>query len=109
MTLLTRSESPDRQTLYWNYPHYHRGSGMKPACSIRDGRFKLIRWYEPEILNGTKRLELYDLYSDPGEQFNLADSFPERAGLLSEQLDQWIRVVGAQIPVINEKGAVGAN
>ncbi|MCK5371129.1 MAG: hypothetical protein KAQ62_21360 [Cyclobacteriaceae bacterium] len=39
-----------RETLFWNYPHYHKGSGMTPAATFRKGNYKLIEWYESSLL-----------------------------------------------------------
>ena len=75
---------------------------MRPGCAIREGRYKLIRWYEPEVLEGTMQAELYDLESDPGEQHDLADSLPQQASILMKKLDQWIVEVGAQLPGPNK-------
>ena len=47
-------------TQYWHYPHYHGGSGMKPASALRRGNYKLIEWHE-ELLIEEQAWELYDL------------------------------------------------
>jgi arylsulfatase A len=57
----------DRETLCWHYPHYHLGM---PGGAIRDGKYKLIEYFE------TGELELYNLEEDPGEQRNLASELP---------------------------------
>lgn len=90
-----------RNALHWNYPHYHKGSGMKPACAVRVGKYKLISWYEPVLLDGEDAYELYDLEKDPGEQNNLIDELPEKAEFLKNKLYIWKEKLDAQEPIIN--------
>lgn len=85
------------RTLHWHYPHYHRGSGMKPASAIREGRYKMIEWHE-EYLSGEHAWELYDLISDPGEQHDLSGEQPETLEGLKTALHEWRNEVGAQMP-----------
>lgn len=98
--LLRGTGEPDREELYWHYPHYH-GSGQRPSGAVRSGDYKLIEWYEDG------RLELYDLSKDPGETVNLAAAMPERAARLRERLARWREATGAQMPLPNPdyKGA----
>tara|TARA_R110000850_G_scaffold121939_2_gene239832 strand:+ start:301 stop:2115 length:1815 start_codon:yes stop_codon:yes gene_type:complete len=87
--LLTgESDTLDRDTLYWHYPHYHK---TKPYGAIRQGNFKLIEFFE------TGDLELYDLKNDPAETTNLAASQPEKAQKLLSNLNAWRKSVGAQM------------
>ncbi len=99
--LLTKGEEIDRQTLYWNYPHYHGGSGMKPASAIRSGDYKLIEWYEPKLLNNQKVYELYNLAEDVGEKNDLSTELPEKFEELKQMLTEWKINVNAQEPTVN--------
>jgi len=81
---------PDRQALYWHYPHYHRPS--QPCGAIRSGRWKLVEHFE------TGRVELFDLQSDVAEKHDLAAEMPDRARQLAGQLAAWRDRVGAQMP-----------
>jgi arylsulfatase A len=83
---------------YWHYPHYHLGSGMKPASAIRKGKYKLIEWHE-KFLMGESAWELYDLDSDPGESRDLSADHPEMLEELKLDLHQWRREMDAQMPV----------
>ncbi len=94
------AEAVTDRTLYWHYPHYHGGSGMKPAGAVRDGRYKLIEWYEELLLGEAGAIELYDLENDIGEQHNLADEMPEKAEALQNDLHNWRESVDAQMPTI---------
>ena len=64
-------EKGKARPLYWHYPHYH-GSTWKPGASIRDGDWKLIKFYHYD------KVELYDLAKDPFETNDLARSIPTR-------------------------------
>ena len=101
--LLTENEKLAERSLYWNYPHYHKGSGMKPACAIRSGDYKLIKWYEPFLLNTEGTFELFNLKDDTGEDNNLAHEFPEIVQKLDNDLENWKLQVGAQEPTITKK------
>ncbi len=99
VSLVSLLENPDakldRNALYWHFPHYH-GAGLGPQGAVRQGRYKLIEWYEKSMYGEEGALELYDLENDPGEQTNLADRMPDLALELSGKLRSWRTHVGAQ-------------
>lgn len=84
----------DRDAIFWHYPHYSNQGGT-PACSIRQGDWKLIEFFEDG------RLELYNLRDDLGEQRNLAAYAPHIAQRLHAVLCDWRRSVEAKIPQPN--------
>lgn len=88
-----KSSFPPR-TLYWHYPHYH-GSTWRPGASIRDGKWKLIEFYEWDTA------ELYNLEEDPGEQHDLSTELPEQTELLRAKLHKWQQQMGAKMPQPN--------
>ena len=90
--LLKGAKDLPRDAIYWHYPHYHHST---PAGAVRAGDYKLIEFYE----NG--RLELYNLADDIGEEHNLADEMPARAGELRDKLARWRASVNAQMPTPN--------
>ena len=97
---LLRGGDLDREALYWFFPAYleaYGPSGLRtgPAAALRRGDEKLIWFFEDD------RLELYDLATDVGEQYNLAASQPERAAALHALLEEWIDTAGAPIPQPN--------
>jgi arylsulfatase A-like enzyme len=91
--LLTgEGKAPERDTLYWHYPHYHR---TKPYGAIREGDWKLIEFFEDGAL------ELFDLKADPSESKNLAAVNPEKASELLAKLKAWRVSVDAQMMTPN--------
>lgn len=93
---LLNGKSTDERPFFWHYPHYGNQGGM-PGGAVRDGRWKLIEWYE------SGDIELYDLEADPSETKNLATARAEVADRLRASLDQWRREVGAKMPTANPR------
>ena len=79
-----------REALHFHFPHYY--STTAPVSAIRARNWKLLQYHE------NQRLELYDLASDPGESRDLASTETTRAASLRDQLNRWLRDVGAQMP-----------
>ena len=93
-------ELPTRP-LYWHFPAYleaYRSMAgpwrTTPASAIRVGDYKLITFFED------RRIELYDLSSDAGEQRDISATMPEKATDLEAQLRSWWERVEAWIPVV---------
>ncbi|HNT87243.1 MAG TPA: sulfatase, partial [Candidatus Hydrogenedentes bacterium] len=99
---LKGAASLDRDTLYWHFPHYH-SIGLGPSGAIRQGRYKLIEWFEHSVTapDAPGALELYDLETDLGETRNLAAEMPELARELHGKLVAWRRAVNAQEMALN--------
>ena len=92
--LLKGDAAPQREALYWHYPHY-ANQGGKPGGAIRAGQWKLIEFYE----NG--RRELFDVSGGGGESRNWAAEKPEIVAELAGKLDAWRKSVDAQMPTPN--------
>ena len=97
--LWTKGEVLAERTLHWHFPAYLEGSrrGGKiwrttPAAATRRGRFKLIEFFEGNVL------ELYDVVADPGETQNLAVAQSERARSMHEEMRAWRAAIGAAMP-----------
>ncbi|MBT5425879.1 MAG: sulfatase [Bacteroidetes bacterium] len=86
--------SPDR-TLYWHYPHYH-GSMWTPGAAIREGRWKLIEFYDYE------KVELFNLNDDLSETLDLSDSLPDITNMLLDKLHAWQKESKALYPIPNQ-------
>jgi arylsulfatase A len=80
-----------RERIFWHFPCYV--GRATPASAIREGRFKLVEFFEDG-----GRVELYDLEADPNERRDLATTHPETASRLANQLHTWQRDTGAAIP-----------
>lgn len=89
--LLRGQGAPQRDALYWHYPHYS-DQGGKPAGAIRDGNWKLVEYFEDD------HIELYNLVLDPCEQYDFSSSFAPRAEDLRRKLHEWRTRVGAIMP-----------
>ena len=90
--LLTGRGRPDRDALYWHYPHYHHST---PAGAVRSGDWKLIEFFEDG------HLELYNLKDDIGESIDLSESRPEITARLHGMLKAWRQEVNAKLPAAN--------
>jgi len=84
----------ERGPVFWHYPHYSNQGGT-PGASVRDGRWKLIEFFEDE------HVELYDLLEDQSEQNECSNAHPEIVARLRGALDRWKTEVGALIPKPN--------
>lgn len=91
-----KGESMPARPLFWHYPHYGNQGG-EPSAIVRDGDWKLIRYFEDE------RFELYNLASDLGEQVDLASMNPQRVEEMSKSLQVWLDSVDAKLPASNAK------
>ena len=100
LSALKQPKTTIHENLFWHYPHYH-GSGMIPAGAVRSGKYKLIEWYEPKLLNQENSVELFELEKDQGETTDLSESLPEKAEELKKLLNNWRIEIGAQMPTIN--------
>ena len=80
--------------LYWHYPHYH-GSTWKPGASIREGDWKLIKFYDQE------KVELYNLKKDPSEKKDLAKKNSAKSKELENKLIAWQKQMNAKLPKPN--------
>lgn len=89
-----RGERFERGPVYWHYPHYSNQGGV-PAAVVRDGDWKLIRFFDGD------RLELYNLRDDISETTDLSVSQPKVLARLRHLLDGWSEAVGALTPKPN--------
>lgn len=107
--LLTTSEKLPPRELIWHFPYYHpeRGyakaqetigindfavSKTRPVSAIREGRYKLLFFYEEW------RAALYDLVTDVGERRDLSEVETEVAEQLAERLRSRLREMKARFP-----------
>ncbi len=87
--------------IFWHSPQARPAStGDYPNTAVRLGSYKLLDFYEE------KRVELYDLSQDEGEQNNLASTMPEKRDELLALIKDWRKEVNAYIedPAKSKKG-----
>lgn len=89
-----RNQDFERGPIFWHYPHYGNQGGT-PCCAVREGRYKLIYFFE------NKESELYDLEEDSSEKYNLSDELPEIVQRLRDKLFKWLDDIEAEIPAEN--------
>ena len=88
--LLQTGAAPERDTFYWHNPAPRPTStGDWFSSAIRVGDLKLVDFPTE------KKIELYDLATDPGESNNLADTRTEDRDRLLAKLNAWRQEVGA--------------
>lgn len=101
---LQRNYGPNGE-LFFHSPHYFGATPLgdrTPSSAIRDGDFKLIRFYgeagQPD------QVFLFNIGAnvsetrDPLSPLNLVGSMPEKAAALEAKLDQWLQDVDASLP-----------
>lgn len=96
--LMDPKASHDRPPLFWHYPHWGNSGGI-PYSAIRNGDWKLIRYY------WKKEPELFNLANDLGERKNLAQVNREKFDELSAKLDAMLKDTDALLPFPNPKPA----
>jgi arylsulfatase A-like enzyme len=84
--------SKSSRMMVWHFPHYH-GSAWRPGSAIREGNWKLIEFYEENVV------ELYDLENDLEEKVDLSESMPEMAAELKARMHAELDEMGAHYPV----------
>ena len=94
--LLEGKEIKLDRPLFWHYPHYGNQGG-NPSSIIQKNGWKLIHYWE----DGSD--ELYNVYTDIGEQNNLSKKFPDRVLSLRSELLSWLKEVNAKTPSVDER------
>ena len=88
-------EKNKRGYIFWHFPHYH-GSLWKPGSAIRNGDWKLLKFYEEN------KLELYNLKDDLSEQTDLSSKYPLVVKKLSYKMDEMLAEMNGKVPTINQ-------
>ncbi|MEM1107779.1 MAG: sulfatase [Planctomycetota bacterium] len=105
LPLLQGQNGPDRDAIYWHYPHYSN-QGDTPGGAVRAGRYKFIEHFEDG------RLELFDVEDDLSESRDISAEQPERTAALHAKLKTWRNEIQALVPEPNpnfESYAPGPN
>ncbi|MBI3683897.1 MAG: sulfatase [Acidobacteria bacterium] len=86
-----------RDAIFCHFPHYTPATGAKPATWVRQGDWKLIRFYCDND-DQSDRLELYNLKEDLSETNNLSPHMPDKARRLNQLIDGFLKDTGAIVP-----------
>ena len=86
--------------LFFDFPHIF-GILCAPSAVVREGDYKLLRFYWAGDTPGTHFYELYNLRLDPGEAINLAAYLPEKVAELDRLIDAHLQDTNALIPIPN--------
>ncbi len=81
--------------IFWHYPHTY---DQPPSSSVRQDDWKLIYFH------ASRKLELYNLRKDIGEQTDLSAREPERLKALTKILSDHLREAGGQMPTDKKTG-----
>ncbi len=91
---LLRGVPFERGPIFWHYPHYSNQGG-EPAAAVRDGDWKLIKFFDGE------RVELYNLAEDLSESHDRAADEVDTVKRLLALLEQWAEEIGCLVPRVN--------
>ncbi len=94
MPLLRQKKPLRKRPIIFHFPHYTHATG--PFSSILDNDWKLIRFYNNA--DTQKSCLLYNLATDPEEQFDLASSNIPLMRKMSARLDQMLIDMNAEMP-----------
>lgn len=97
LPVLTGQSTTARNTIFDFFPHSVKVNGQLPSASVRQGDWKLIRYFHdgPHLED---RFELYNLREDLGESKNLAASQPVRVKEMNEMLSGFLKNSQAVVP-----------
>ena len=85
-----------REEFVVHFPHYDKDE-QGPASALLLGSEKLIHPYETNVPM------LFDLAKDIGEQHDLAKERAKETAALEQRMNEYLKSVGAQMPVPNPK------
>jgi hypothetical protein len=97
LPVLRGEATEHRDTIFTFFPHNTPASSQLPACAVRRGDWKLIRYFH----DGPKqehRYELYNLRDDLSETKNLADAQPVRLKELDALIEGFLKDTAAVVP-----------
>ncbi|MDH7570714.1 MAG: sulfatase-like hydrolase/transferase, partial [Armatimonadota bacterium] len=95
--VLTQKGTLQRDAIFCHFPHQIPATGAVPAVSVRQGDWKLIRFFH-DGPNFTHRYELYHLKEDIGETRNLAAAMPGRVKEMDALIEGFLKESGAVLP-----------
>ena len=103
-----RGEPLERDAVFVHIPQYTPATLHRPGTSVRQGDWKLIRFY-CDGPDQQDRHELYNLAEDIGETTDLAGQEPDIVSQLSALLDRFLSDTEAVVPRPNPQYRPGAD
>jgi len=100
--LLNGNGKLKHRPIFCHFPHYVPATYNLPATYVREGDWKLLRFYG-EGPGRSNHYELYNLKNDIGETKNLADKMPRKVEHLDALITKHLEDTGAIIPIKNPK------
>jgi arylsulfatase A-like enzyme len=97
LPILRGEAAAHRDTIFTFFPHNTPASSQLPACAVRRGDWKLIRYFH----DGPKqehRHELYNLRDDLGETEDQAAAQPTLVKELDALIEGFLKETGAVVP-----------
>lgn len=88
-------DTAKKRQFVWYFPHYFSN---EPYSIIREGDWKLIYHYNGSLV------ELYNINEDIYEENDLSLTFPDKRRELGVKLSNYLREVGASIPLVKKTG-----
>ncbi len=98
LPLLRQSGPLEREAIYFHYPNYAFHGENRLGGAIREGKYKLINFYDDDSV------ELYDVVHDLSEEHDLSDELPEIADQMKAHLVSWLESSGARMPRVLASG-----
>ena len=95
-----RGQPLEREAIFCHHPHYTPATAHRPSTSVRQGDWKLIRFYYDGPAQ-TDRYELYNLRDDIGETRDLAGENVAKVDELRRLIDGFLADTDAVIPAPN--------
>ena len=90
-----------RNEVFAFFPHYAPRVGQLPGATLRQGDWKLIRFFHDNP-DQTHRYELFNLADDIGEAKNVAHLYPEKVNGMDARIEEILGDTDATVPVKNE-------
>ncbi|MEZ4900609.1 MAG: sulfatase-like hydrolase/transferase [Spirosomataceae bacterium] len=94
-SLTGKPNSSKPEVFLMHFPHDHRS---KYFTSYRNGNWKLVYHYFPELNPANTKFELFNLSTDPYEQDNLAQKTPKKLKEIFSLMYQQLESEGALYP-----------
>lgn len=98
--LITGESQERKHPVIHYFPIEFRVNGARSAAAIRDGDYKLIRFFS-EGPNQSDEFELYDVVEDPAESADLSKRMPDLANAMAQKLAAELQRIDARIPEPN--------